>query len=109
METPTFPPTFKKQRYYNEQGVTLGWKYSATTKEYEEAPSWASEFPKSCRVYAAQLYGNPDANGIITFEIMYPVTNAGMGVANEAGEARLRSFLRHVKRLGLRVKEDTSA
>jgi len=109
MNTTTFPPTFEKQRYYNDKDETLGWCYSAATKEYEEAESWASEFPKSCRVWAASSSGNPSAKGVIIFKLMYPATNAGMGIANEAGEARLRSFLRHVKRLGLRIKEEASA
>lgn len=101
MKNPAFPPTFTKTVYSNGLGVN----YTAAIATREEADSWAAEFPKSCKVWAADLGGHPTAKAVLTFTVMFPASNKGMGQANEAGATRERSFLKHVKRLGLRVAE----
>lgn len=99
MNAPTFPPTFTKQVYSNNTGV----RYSALIATKEEADSWASEFPKSCKIWSSGLSGSDTAKAVLIFTVMFPASNKGMGQANEAGAARERSFLKHAKRLGLRV------
>ncbi len=99
MNAPTFPPTFTKFVYSGNKGF----EYQARTATFEEAASWADSFPKTCKVYASHLGGDASAKGVVIFRVMLPASNPGMGVENEAGQARLRSFLRNAKKLGLRV------
>lgn len=102
MDRPTFPPTFKRFDYSSKS-----FKYEATCVTHEEAVSWAASFPKSCRVRGVVLMGCDYAKGLVVFQVLGAETNAGMGEVNEAGEARLRSFLRNAKKLGLRIAPHT--
>jgi hypothetical protein len=87
--------TFKKREYTNG-----GCEYTAMFKTREQASEVAAQFPKSCKVWATSLGGSDDFSAIVTFRVLPASSNKGMGEMNEAGAARLKSFLKHVEKIG---------
>jgi hypothetical protein len=87
--------TFKKSNYTNG-----GVEYTARLENRERANEVAAQFPKSCRVWAADLMGCEDDKGIVIFRVLPASSNKGMGEMNETGAARLKSFLKHAAKIG---------
>ena len=88
--------TFKKSNYTNG-----GLEYTAIVETREVANGIAAQFPKSCRVWATTYSGSEGVAGIVIFRVLAASTSKGMGEINEAGAARLKSFLRHAAKIGV--------
>lgn len=87
---------FKKSNYSNG-----GFEYTAKVETREQANEIAARFPKSCRVWATtHTSAEGDVSGIVIFRVLDASTSKGMGEMNEAGAARLKSFLKHVEKIG---------